>query len=51
MRKLSGIVSLLLVAATPAFANFFAIPEPETLSMVAVGAVAVILAARRKNKK
>ncbi len=52
MRKVLEIASLLLVAATPALANpFLQIPEPETLSMVAVGAVAVVLATRQKNKK
>jgi PEP-CTERM motif len=43
-------ILLLSIVATPAFA-ITPIPEPETLSMVAVGAVAVILAARRRNKK
>ncbi len=45
-------LAIFLVTATPAFAlPSNPVPEPETLALIAVGAVAAILASRRKKKK
>lgn len=48
MRTLLSIAVLLSMAA-PAFANPNFVPEPESLSLLAVGAVGLLLALRRKK--
>lgn len=54
MRHVADMLRLLaagaILAATPslALADFANIPEPETLALIAVGAVALIVARRRK---
>ena len=42
-------VSLLMSIAAPAFADFNLLPEPESISLLAVGAVALLVALRRKK--
>jgi hypothetical protein len=41
--------SLLMVIAVPAFADFNLLPEPESISLLSVGAVALLWALRRKK--
>jgi len=48
MRTLLSIV-VLMSAALPAFADPNLLPEPESLSLLAIGAVGILLALRRKK--
>ena len=51
MRNILMSVAFLLVTASSALAfPVNPVPEPETLSLVAIGVVAVIFMARRKKK-
>jgi len=48
MRTLLSI-ALLMSAAMPAFADFNLLPEPESLSLLAIGALGLMVALRRKK--
>ena len=48
MRTLLSI-AVLMSTALPAFADKNPIPEPESLSLLAIGAVALLMAFRRKK--
>jgi hypothetical protein len=41
--------SLLIVIAVPAFSDFNLLPEPESISLLSVGAIALLWALRRKK--
>lgn len=47
MRKLISL-AVLFLAAAPVFAGFITVPEPEVVSMLAIGGVALLLARRKK---
>lgn len=42
-------VSVLMSISVPAFADFNLLPEPESISLLAVGAVGLLWAMRRKK--
>lgn len=48
MRTLLSI-AVLMSTAMPAFADLNLLPEPESLSLVAIGALGLLLALRRKK--
>ncbi|MDP2433896.1 MAG: PEP-CTERM sorting domain-containing protein [Pseudomonadota bacterium] len=48
MRTLLSI-AVLMSAATPAFADLVFVPEPESLSLLAIGALGLLVALRRKK--
>lgn len=49
MRTLISI-TILAAISFPAYAAIATVPEPETLSLLAIGVVGLALARRRKNK-
>jgi len=48
MQKIASFV-ILSLAAVPAFADFNLLPEPESISLFAIGVVGMLVAARRKK--
>jgi hypothetical protein len=49
MSKLASLL-ILSIASVPAFADFNLLPEPESLSLFAIGGVGMLLARHRKSK-
>ena len=47
MRKFVSL-ALLFLAAAPTFAGFNIVPEPEVVSMLAIGGIALLVARRKK---
>jgi hypothetical protein len=48
MRKLLSI-AVLMSASVPAFADINVVPEPESIALLAIGAVAMLVARRRQK--
>ncbi|MDZ4263547.1 MAG: PEP-CTERM sorting domain-containing protein [Pseudomonadota bacterium] len=42
-------IAVLMSASVPAFADINVVPEPESLALFAIGAVAMLVAGRRKK--
>lgn len=52
MGNVFNALAIFMVTVSPVFAGpINPVPEPETLALLAVGAVAAMISLRRKNKK